>query len=121
MFDNDDRANTLKLSPVDRMLYHRQHSKPLMLRLKKMCEEKVVSRSVEPNSPLWEPVTFILNQWERLTLFCEAPGVSLDTNLVYAARGINEVMPCPGLCRVGPPGPISPAGCTRCQPLLTRQ
>jgi len=85
VFDNDDTAKTLELSPVDRMLYHRQHSKPLMLQLKKMCEEKVVSRSVEPNSPLWEPVTFILNQWERLTLFCEAPGVPLDTNLVEQA------------------------------------
>lgn len=85
VFDNDDRAKALELSPVDRMLYHRQHSKPLMLRLKKMCEEKVVSRSVEPNSPLWEPVTFILNQWERLTLFCEVPDVPLDTNLVEQA------------------------------------
>jgi hypothetical protein len=56
-----------------------------MLELKKVCEEKVTSRSVEPNSPLWEPVTFILNQWERLTLFCEAPGVPLDTNLVEQA------------------------------------
>jgi hypothetical protein len=85
VFDNDDTAKALELSPVDRMLYHRQHSKPLMLQLKKMCEEKVASRSVEPNSPLWEPVTFILNQWERLTLFCEAPGVPLDTNLVEQA------------------------------------
>jgi hypothetical protein len=85
VFDNDDAAKALELSPVDRMLYHRQHSTPLMLQLKKMCEEKIASRSVEPNSPLWEPVTFILNQWERLTLFCEAPGVPLDTNLVEQA------------------------------------
>jgi hypothetical protein len=85
VFDNDDKAKALGLNPVDRMLYHRQHSKPLMLQLKKMCEEKVTSRSVEPSSPLWEPVTFILNQWERLTLFCEAPGVPLDTNLVEQA------------------------------------
>jgi transposase len=85
VFDNDDTARALELSPIDRMLYHRLHSKPLMVQLKKMCEEKVASRSVEPNSPLWEPVTFILNQWERLTLFCEAPGVPLDTNLVEQA------------------------------------
>jgi hypothetical protein len=85
VFDNDDKAKALELSPVNRMLYHRQHSKPRMLQLKRLCEEKVASRSVEPNSPLWEPVTFILNQWERLTLFCEAPGVPLDTNLVEQA------------------------------------
>jgi hypothetical protein len=85
VFDNDDNAKALGLSPIERMLYHRQHSKSLMLELKKMCEEKIASRSVEPNSPLWEPVTFILNQWARLTLFWEAPGVPLDTNLVEQA------------------------------------
>jgi transposase len=85
VFDHDDTAKARELSPVDRMLFHRQHSKPLLLQLKKMCEEKVTSKSVEPNSPLWEPVTFILNQWERLTLFCEVPGVPLDTNLVEQA------------------------------------
>lgn len=85
VFDNDDAAKALELSPVERMRYHRRHSKPLMLELKKMCEEKLASKSVEPNSPLWEPVTFILNQWERLTLFCEAPSVPLDTNLVEQA------------------------------------
>jgi hypothetical protein len=85
VFDHDDAAKALELSPVDRMLYHRQHSKPRMLQLKKMCEEKIASKSVEPNSPLWEPVTFVLNQWERLTLFYEAPGVPLDTNLVEQA------------------------------------
>jgi transposase len=85
VFANDDAAKAFELSPVDRMLYHREHSKPLMLQLKRMCEERVASRSVEPNSLLWEPVTFILNQWERLTLFWEAPGVPLDTNLVEQA------------------------------------
>ena len=85
VFDNDDKAKALDLNPIDRMLYHQKHSKPLMLELKKMCEEKIASRSVEPNSPLWEPVTFILNQWARLTLFCEAPDVPLDTNLVEQA------------------------------------
>jgi len=63
------------------MLYHRQHSLPEMKRLKNMCRDKLESKLVEPNSPLWEPLTFILNQWERLTRFCEVPSVPLDTNL----------------------------------------
>ena len=85
VFDNDDKAKALGLSHVDRMLYHREHSKPLMEDLKKKCEAKVKSKRVEPNSPLWEPLTFIINQWERLIRFCEAPGVPLDTNLVEQA------------------------------------
>jgi len=27
--------------------------------------------------------------------------VEIDNNLIYAARGINQVMPTTGLCRVG--------------------
>jgi transposase len=55
---------------------------PLLQRLKAMREEKLRSKLVEPNSALWEPLSFIINQWPRLTKFCEVPGVPLDTNLV---------------------------------------
>jgi len=85
VFDNDDEAKTLGLTPVDRMLYHQEHSKPLMQQLKKMSEEKITSKRVEPSSRLWEPLTFVINQWDRLTRFCEVPGVPLDTNLVEQA------------------------------------
>jgi hypothetical protein len=85
VFDNDDQAKALDLSPVDRMLYHQEHSKPLMQELKKMCEEKITSKLVEPSSRLWEPLTFVINQWDRLIRFCDAPGVPLDTNLVEQA------------------------------------
>jgi hypothetical protein len=85
VFDNDDEAKALGLTSVDRMLYHRKHSKPLMQQLKTMCEEKITSKRVEPSSRLWEPLTFVINQWDRLTRFCDAPGVPLDTNLVEQA------------------------------------
>jgi len=85
VFDNDDKARTLGLEPEQRMLYHREHSKPQMLRLWEMCKEKTDSNLVEPNSPLWEPVSFVINQWPRLTKFYEVPGVPLDSNLVEQA------------------------------------
>jgi hypothetical protein len=47
-----------------------------------MCEEKLRNKLVEPSSALWEPLSFIVNQWPRLTRFYEVPGVPLDTNLV---------------------------------------
>jgi transposase len=82
VFDHDDEAAARKLTPVERMDFHRTHSKPLMLRLKAMCEDKLRRKLVEPNSALWEPLSFIINQWPRLTKFYEVPGVPLDTNLV---------------------------------------
>ena len=85
VFDNDDKAKELKLTPIDRMLYHRDHSLPLMEKLKAWCEEKLKSKLVEPNSPLWEPLTFVVNQWPRLIQFCQVPSVPLDTNLLEQA------------------------------------
>lgn len=85
VFDNDDKAKALGLDPHQRMLYHREHSKPQMLRLWQMCKDKVDGNLVEPNSPLWEPVSFVINQWTRLTKFYEVPGVPLDTNVVEQA------------------------------------
>ena len=64
------------------MLYHRDNSMPQMQRLWQMCKEKIDSKLVEPNSLLWESVSFVINQWPRLTKFCETPGVPLDTNIV---------------------------------------
>jgi transposase len=38
VFDNDDQAKALGLGPDQRMLYHREHSKPQMSRLWGMCQ-----------------------------------------------------------------------------------
>jgi transposase len=85
VFDNDDQAKALGLDDERRMLYHREHSKPQMLRLWQMCKDKVDGKLVEPNSPLWEPVSYVINQWPRLTKFYEIPGVPLDSNVIEQA------------------------------------
>jgi hypothetical protein len=85
VFDHDDQAKALGLDAQQRMLYHREHSQPQMLRLWQMCKEKADGHLVEPNSPLWEPIAFVINQWPRLTKFYEVPGVPLDSNLVEQA------------------------------------
>jgi hypothetical protein len=82
VFDNDDEAKARGLDPIERMHFHRSRSMPQMERLWQMCKQKLDAKLVEPHSPLWEPISFIINQWERLTRFCEVPGVPLDSNLV---------------------------------------
>lgn len=82
VFDNDDIAKARDMTPTERLAFHQKNSLPLMEELKAMCEAKITNRLVEPNSKLWEPIIFIINQWPRLKKFCEEPGVPLDTNLV---------------------------------------
>jgi len=85
VFDNDDKAKALGLGPLERMLYHRAHSKPQMQRLWQMCKDKLDQNLVEPSSPLWESVSYVINQWPRLTKFYEVVGVPLDTNVLEQA------------------------------------
>jgi hypothetical protein len=47
-----------------------------------MCKGKVDGKLVEPNSLLWHPVHFVINQWSLLTKFYEVPGIPLDSNII---------------------------------------
>jgi transposase len=82
VFKNDALTRERKMSPDERLAYHQKHSLPWMEKIKQLCSEKIENRLLEPRSPLWKPVHFVINQWQRLTKFLEVPGVPLDTNLV---------------------------------------
>jgi len=81
IYETEQIARERNLSSEERLLFHQEHSRSWMDKIKKMCEEKVTSRLVEPRSPLWEGVHFFITQWPRLTKFLEVPGVPLDTNV----------------------------------------
>jgi hypothetical protein len=50
VFNNDDKAKALGLTPIDRMLLHRKHSLPLMKKLKATCEDELRRRCARRNS-----------------------------------------------------------------------
>ena len=56
-----------------------------------------------PRSPLGKAIFYAKAQWETLVRYVDDGDVAIDNNAVYAARGISEVMPRPGSCRVGGP------------------
>jgi len=64
-------------------------------------QEQFSERKVEPNSGLGKAIIYMQRHWKALTLFLQQPGAPLDNNICTAARGIDDVMPSPGLCRVG--------------------
>lgn len=82
VFENDAHASTQEMFPAQRLEYHKRHSEPWMKKIKRLCEQKIRDRVVEPRSPLWEPVTFIINQWPKLTEFLKSPNVPIHTNIV---------------------------------------
>lgn len=70
-----------KMSAEQRLLYHQEHSRPLMEGLKLWMEQQIENKQVEPNSGLGSAINYELNHWEELTLFLRMPGAPIDNNI----------------------------------------
>jgi hypothetical protein len=71
-----------------------------MVRLEAWLETQFKERLVEPNSGLGKAIKYATKHWAKLTRFLHEPGAPLDNDICYAACGIADVMPLPGICRV---------------------
>ena len=99
VYHYDQLARERGLSRVERLRFHQEHSKPVMDDLHQWLETQLRENKVEPNSGLGKAISYMLRHWHALTLFLREPGAPLDNNLVTAARGSDQIMPTPGLCR----------------------
>ena len=73
------------MSAEQRLAFHQEHSKPVMEKLHAWLQTQFDQRLVEPNSGLGQAISYLLNHWQKLTLFLEKPGVPLDNNIVERA------------------------------------
>ena len=85
IYKNDAFAREQKLPPEERLRFHQTHSRPTMDELHSWLNRQLDERLVEPNSSLGEAVTYMLNHWEKLTLFLRKAGAPLDNNLCERA------------------------------------
>jgi transposase len=73
------------MSAEERLVFHQEHSKPVMEKLHTWLQAQFDERLVEPNSGLGNAINYLLKHWEKLTLFLRKAGVPLDNNLVERA------------------------------------
>jgi transposase len=85
VYANDATAKERKMTPVERLEFHRQNSQPLMDALEGWMRERFSERKVEPNSTLGKSITYMLRHWKALTLFLRQPGAPLDNNICERA------------------------------------
>jgi transposase len=85
VYQHDATAREQKMSPEQRLDYHKEHSKPLMKKLHDWLELQFSDKRVEPNSSLGQAITYMLNHWTELTLFLREPGAPLDNNVCERA------------------------------------
>jgi transposase len=81
----DAVARKQGMSAEQRLAFHQEHSKPVMEKLHVWLKTQLDQKLVEPNSGLGQAISYLLNHWQKLTLFLEKPGVPLDNNIVERA------------------------------------
>ena len=101
VYGYDEAGRAQRLSPEQRLHFHREHSGPVMEKLHIWLDAQFDEKRVEPNSGLGQAISYLLKHWDRLTLFLRQPGAPLDNNVCTAARGSADIMPTAGLCRAG--------------------
>jgi transposase len=85
VYHNDARARADELSPEARLRYHQQHSQPVMQQLHDWLKRQFDDKRVEPNAALGGAIRYMLNHWEKLTLFLRRAGAPLDNNVCERA------------------------------------
>jgi transposase len=85
VYRNDASAREQNLSPEDRLRFHQEHSKKLMTDLHDWMEAQFADHKTEPNSGLGKAISYLLNHWEKLTLFLNQPGAPIDNNIAERA------------------------------------
>lgn len=85
VYGYDAQAREQGLSAEERLLFHQEHSGPLMEKLNTWCKSQFEERQVEPNSGLGQAISYLLKHWGKLTLFLRKAGAPLDNNLVERA------------------------------------
>jgi len=85
VFHHDALALQQELTPEERLRFHQQHSLPLMDGLHLWCQQQFDERKVEPNSGLGKAIQYLLNHWQKLTLFLREAGAPLENNVCERA------------------------------------
>lgn len=76
---------TKGMADEKRLVYHQQHSLPLMNTLYIWLNQQRDEHRVEPNSPLGKSINYLLKHWQALTQFTRVPGALIDNNHVERA------------------------------------
>ena len=71
--------------PQERLAFHREHSRPRMVKLLNWFRHELRARRIEPNSPLGEAIAYMKRHWFKLTLFYRRAGAPLDNNICERA------------------------------------
>src|SRR5262245_5570108 len=85
VYHNDAIAGERQLSAEARLHFHQQESQPTMQQLHDWLKRQFDEKLIEPNAALGGAIRYMLNHWEKLTLFLRQAGAPLDNNVCERA------------------------------------
>ena len=75
-----NEKQTAGMSDEERLVYHQQHSGPVMAELKQWMDKQMAEKKVEPNSSLGKAIDYFLSHYEGLSAYLRYAGAPLDNN-----------------------------------------
>ncbi len=108
LYQIEATAKEADLSAEERQRVRQIEAVPLLEGLKDFLQQE--KDWALPKSPYGAAVGYAVNQWEALERYTTDGRLDIDNNLANAARGIGQIIPPPGLCRVKRMGDSQPAG-----------
>ena len=85
VYRNDAITRRKGMSAEERLQFHQAQSKPAMTNLYGWLNRQIDEKLIEPNSSLGGAINYMLNHWEKLTLFLRKAGAPLDNNICERA------------------------------------
>ncbi len=85
VYQNERYCKDHSLSDQERLLYHQQHSQPLMESLRIWFNNLILYQKIEPNSLMGQAIIYLLKRWHWLTQFLRIAGAPLDNNVCEQA------------------------------------
>jgi len=82
---HDDDCHQQSLSPSQRLAYHREHSLPVMERIRDWGQQQLHTEAVEHNSGLGKAIQYFMTHFDGLTAFCRVEGAAIDNNVMEQA------------------------------------
>ena len=86
---NEAKINQENKTAAERLAYHKEHSLPVMERIKAWSEKGLLTGEIEENSSLGKAVRYYLNHYDKLIGFCKYEHAPLDNNA--AERLIKQI------------------------------
>jgi len=80
IWQHETHCQTERLSPAQRLAYHRAHSLPVMEQIRDWGHKQLTDHGVEANSGLGQAISYFTRHFAGLTAFCRIEGAPLDNN-----------------------------------------